>query len=124
MTTDLDTPAFTDLTDKKTAKLFRCLKGFARNWQLIPYEHAAFLVDLPAWRKPFTCRLGAISEHTWETDEVILSALIVRKHEGTPNPLFYEFLETLMTVPADEAGRLLLWAKLVREVHKFYGEEI
>jgi len=110
------------ITESKTEKLYYYLRRAAMQWQVIPYEDVAWIVDLAAHHPPFTSRLGSISQHTWETDRVVLTSLVVRKHDGIPSPAFFEFLKKnlKMEVPDDAGARVTLWAKLVRAVHKKY----
>jgi hypothetical protein len=104
-----------------TTKLYGSLIRIAANCQIMTYEMVSDVVDLPSYRLPFSARLGSISTDSWNRHGVVLSALVVRKHEGTPSPEFFDFLKTLMSVPDDEGLRLILWAELVRDVHKHYG---
>lgn len=119
-------PASLSFSDVKTSKLHKFLIKSAINWQLVPYDTTSAEVKILPHHREFTNRLGTISKYTYEKYGVVLSSLVIRKHEGVPAEHFFDFLksELKMDVPDSHGDRLALWAKLVREAHKFYSAQL
>jgi len=110
--------------DKPTRKLFRYLERAASEGKIVTYEELGDLVDMLPNRRPFTHRLGSISEHTWQAHGVVLTSIVVQKHDGVPSDPYFNFAKRFtgesVSAIRDRGLELETWARHVREAHKHY----
>ena len=94
-------------------KLAGILWDAARSQRLVHYSQIAPMVGEVAYSIAFWAMLGEVSTVSQEQAGVLLSAIVVNKHDGFPGPSFFTLAEDLGRSVND---KLEFWAREVQTV--------
>lgn len=101
--------------------LFNNLKEIASRKSIETYKPVGAPLGLEAYDQRLWKLLGECSEHSHETDGVLISAVVVNYEEGVPGGQFFEIAKKLGYRFRDP---LKFWTKHLRLVHETYSKPI